>query len=85
MLDRHAVEFFPERFPEGNYYGSVFGVDAYPIDKVLERGENTYRSMFEQGEGDGEVAPEMFARSSGEHEQLVQMIRSLLNDERKMF
>ncbi|TCL41614.1 hypothetical protein [Harryflintia acetispora] len=85
VLDRHAVEFFPERFPEGNYYGSVFGVDAYPIDKVLERGENTYRSMFEQGEGDGQVAPEMFARSSGEHEQLVQMIRSLLNDERKMF
>lgn len=85
VVDRHAVEFFPERFPHGEYYGSVLGVDAFPIDDVLARGEKTYKDMLDQGETEGEVEAELFKRADGEHEQLVEMIKSLILDERKVF
>ena len=85
VVDRHAVEFFPERFPEGSYYGATLGIDAFPIEDVIARGEKTYRDMLSQGEGDGEVEPELFQRADGEHEQLVEIIKSLLLDERKVF
>lgn len=85
VVDRHAVEFFPERFPHGEYYGSTLGVDAFPIDDVLARGEKTYRDMLAQGEIEGEVEAELFKRADGEHEQLVEMIKSLILDERKVF
>lgn len=85
VVDRHAVEFFPERFPEGKYYGATLGIDAFPIDDVIARGEKTYRDMLSQGEGEGEVEAELFQRADGEHEQLVEIIKSLLLDERKIF
>lgn len=85
VVDRHAVEFFPERFPKGAYYGAVLGVDAFPIDDVLARGEKTYKDMLDQGEVQGEIEAQLFQRADGEHEQLVEMIRSLLLDERKVF
>lgn len=85
VVDRHAVEFFPERFPKGSYYGATLGVDAFPIDDVIARGETTYRNMLAQGEGEGEVEAQLFQRADGEHEQLVEMIKSLLMDERKVF
>lgn len=85
VVDRHAVEFFPERFPGGKYYGATLGIDAFPIEDVIARGEKTYRDMLSQGEGHGEVEEELFQRADGEHEQLVEIIRSLLLDERKVF
>ena len=85
VVDRHAVEFFPERFPEGNYYGATLGIDAFPIDDVIARGEATYKAMLDQGETEGEVEADLFKRADGEHEQLVEIIRSLLLDERKVF
>lgn len=85
VVDRHAVEFFPERFPGGSYYGTRLGVDAFPIDDVIARGERTYKAMLDQGETKGEVGAELFQRADGEHEQLVEIIKSLLLDERKVF
>lgn len=85
VVDRHAVEFFPERFPEGSYYGATLGIDAFPIDDVIARGEATYKAMLDQGETEGEVEADLFKRADGEHEQLVEIIKSLLLDERKVF
>lgn len=85
VVDRHAVEFFPERFPEGKYYGATLGIDAFPIDDVIARGEGIYKAMLDQGETEGEVEAELFARADGEHEQLAEIIKSLLLDERKVF
>lgn len=85
VVDRHAVEFFPERYPHGEFFGRTLGIDAFPIEEVIARGETTYRNMLNQGEGEGEVEADLFKRSEGEHEELVQMIRSLLLDERKDF
>lgn len=85
VVDRHAVEFFPERFPGGRYYGKTLGVDAFPIDDVIARGERTYQSMLVQADTEEEAGAELFQRSDGEHEQLVEIIKSLLLDERKVF
>lgn len=85
VVDRHAVEFFPERYPCGAYYGRTLGIDAFPIEEVIARGETTYRNMLSQGDGEGEVEADLFNRSEGEHEELVQMIKSLVLDERKNF
>ena len=31
VLDRHVVEFFPERFASGEYYGKTLGKDAFSL------------------------------------------------------
>jgi len=85
VVDRHATEFFPERFPHGEYYGATLGIDAFPIEEVIARGETTYKNMLDQGVVEGEVEAELFQRADGEHEQLVEMIKSLILDERKIF
>lgn len=85
VVDRHASEFFPERFPKGQFYTRTLGIDAFPIEEVIARGEKTYRDMLRQGEEGVVVDESLFKRSEGEHEQLVEMIRSLILDERKTF
>lgn len=84
VLDRHVVEFFPERFMSGEYYGHKLGIDAYPFEDVISRGDKTYENMVKNAESP-EVNAELYSRLSGEHEQLAEMIRSLIKDERKIF
>jgi alpha-galactosidase len=85
VVDRHAVEFFPERYPHGAYFGRTLGIDAFPIDEVIARGEKTYQDMLSQGEKGHVIDESLFHRSEGEHEELVEMIKSILLDERKSF
>lgn len=85
VLDRHAVEFFPERFPQGRYYGHILGENAYPIDNVLKRGERTYHEMLSHADQEANIDESLFERADGEHEQLVEMLKSLFLDERKDF
>ena len=85
VLDRHACEFFPERYPQGQFYTRTLGIDAFPIEEVIARGEKTYRDMLRQGEEGVIVDESLFNRAEGEHEQLVEMIKSLILDERKVF
>lgn len=84
VLDRHVVEFFPERFRSGEYYGHKLGINAFPFESVIERGDKTYEKMVENAESP-KVNEELFSRLNGEHEQLTEMIRSLLYDGRKIF
>ena len=84
VLDRHVVEFFPERFPGGAYYGHKLGVDAFPFEAVIARGDATYGRMLENA--DSPIVDDgLFSRLSGEHEQLVEMIRSLVLNRREIF
>lgn len=83
--DRHVTEFFPERWPRGEYYGKTLGVDAYSVPEILEWGENRYQSMAKQARGEEPLDQKLFERSSGEQEQLIGIIRSILEDSREMF
>ncbi len=83
--DRHVTEFFPQRWPAGAYYGKTLGVDAFSVPEILEWGEKRYQSMVEQADGTTALDESIFDRSSGEQEQLIAIIRSVLTDSRGMF
>jgi len=80
--DRHVTEFFPERFASGAYYGKTLGVDAFPLREILEWGEDRYQLMKQQATGSEPAGHELFDSSSGEQEQLLAILRSVLTDER---
>lgn len=83
--DRHVVEFFPERWASGDYYGRKLGVDAFSVPEILQWGEERYQSMRSQAEGDTPLDESAFDRSTGEQEQLLAIIRSITFDRREMF
>jgi len=83
--DRHVTEFFPQRWPAGAYYGKTLGVDAFSVPEILEWGENRYRAMKAQADGDLPFGADVFDRSTGEQEQLIAIIRSVTHDSREMF
>lgn len=83
--DRHVTEFFPQRWPGGAYYGKTLGVDAFSVPEILEWGEDRYQSMKAQAEGRVPLDESVFGRSTGEQEQLIAIIRSVLHDSREMF
>jgi alpha-galactosidase len=83
--DRHVTEFFPERWAQGSYFGKTLGVDAFSITEILDWGEARYQSMMRQASGEDPLDQSIFARSSGEQEQLLAIIRSVLHDRREIF
>jgi alpha-galactosidase len=83
--DRHVTEFFPERWPGGAYYGKTLGVDAFSVPEILAWGEDRYQSMIAQADGTVALDESVFDRSSGEQEQLISIIRSVIDDSRAMF
>jgi alpha-galactosidase len=85
MMDRHASEFFPERFPGGRYFGKTLGVDAYPIDKRIAWGDEVYAEFVRLARAEGPLPEDFFSRVPGEHEQLVEIMTSLMTDERQVF
>lgn len=85
MLDRHASEFFPERFPQGRYYGKTLGVDAYPIDARIAWGDEVYAEFTRIAHDPGPLPEGFFEQVPGEHEQLLEMMISLLSDRRETF
>jgi alpha-galactosidase len=85
MLDRHASEFFPKRFPQGHYYGKRLGIDAFPIDKRIAWGDDVYLEMKRLAHSSEPLPETFFAQVPGEHEQLLEMMTSLLLDKRETF
>lgn len=83
--DRHVTEFFPERFPQGRYYGKTLGVDVFDIQRVIGRGDQIYQQMARQAAGEEALDQRIFERAQGEHEQLIAIIRAMVNDSRRVF
>jgi alpha-galactosidase len=80
--DRHVTEFFPERFASGEYYGKTLGVDAFSLREILDWGESRYQQMHAEAAGTQPLDAELLLSSSGEQEQLLAILRSVLLDER---
>jgi alpha-galactosidase len=83
--DRHVVEFFPERFPRGQYHGRTLGVDAFSIEATIAQGDRIYADMRAQALGQQPLDDHIFGRAAGEHEQLLDILRSIWQDGRQMF
>lgn len=83
--DRHVTEFFPQRFGRGTYHGKTLGVDAFALPEILEWGEQRYQTMRREAEGAEPLDPAIFDRSSGDQEQLLDILRSIQDDRRELF
>jgi len=84
--DRHVSEFFPERFPEGRYPGGKkLGVDAFSFEGTIAAGDRIYSDMRAQALGEKPFDQSIFARAQGEHEQLLEILRSIQTDRRGVF
>jgi alpha-galactosidase len=84
-MDRHITEFFPERFPQGKYYGHTLGVDAFPIDHRIALGDTWFEEMLSAARSADPLPASYFDNVPGESEQLVDIMRSLLFDRREVF
>ena len=83
--DRHVVEFFPERFAHGSYKGRTLGVDVYSFEQIIASGDRAYAGMRAQALGETPLDQAIFQRGPGEHEQLVEILRCIWADERRVF
>lgn len=84
-MDRHVVEFYPERFPHGLYYGRTLGVDAFSIDARIALGDTWFDEMLAVAHSPQPLPTTYFDNVPGESEQLVDIIYSLLQDRRGVF
>lgn len=83
--DRHVSEFFPERFPQGHYYGKRLGVDAFSFEGTISEGDRIYADMQAQAQGKKPLDERIFERAPGEHEKLLEILHSIEYDERHIF
>ncbi len=84
-MDRHVAEFFPERFPQGRYYGRTLGVDAFSIDGRIALGDSWFDDMLAVARSTDPLPSSYFDNVPGESEQLVDIMQSLLHDRREVF
>lgn len=83
--DRHVVEFFLDRFPNGKYYGKTLGIDIFSVEKIIERGDSIYAEMAKLSKPETRLNSEVFSKASGEHGQTLEIITSIYKDQRKIF
>lgn len=84
-MDRHAVEFYPERFPGGAYYGHKLGREAFPIDERIALGDTWFDEMLAIAHSHEPLPKVYYENVPGESEQLLEIIHSIQRDERKIF
>ncbi len=84
-MDRHAVEFYPERFPGGAYHGHTLGREAFPIDKRIALGDTWYDEMIAIANSPDPLPKSYYENVPGESEQLLEIMHSLLYDRRDVF
>ncbi len=84
-MDRHITEFFPERFPQGAYYGRTLGVNAFPIDARIALGDTWFDEMLAVARSDDPLPASYFENVPGESEQLVDIMKALLFDQRGVY
>jgi alpha-galactosidase len=83
--DRHVTEFFPERFPDGAYYGRTLGVDAYSFERTIAHGDEIYERMRARAAGEIPLDEALFRRAAGEHEQLLDILGDIAGDKRRTY
>ncbi len=84
-MDRHAVEFYPERVPGGAYCGRRLGREAFPIDQRIALGDQWFDEMLAIAHSDDPLPRHYYENVPGESEQLLEIMHSLQRDERRVF
>ncbi len=84
-MDRHVTEFFLERFPRGQYYGSILGVDAYSFEGTIARGDRIYDETISMSRHTGPIDRAKLLGTTGEHEQALEIVDSFFHDRRRWY
>jgi len=77
VLDRHVIEFYPQFYRDGHYYGKTLGVDSYSVEQTIAGGDRIYQEMRSDALSDAPLGDDYFQRMSGEHEQVLDIIDSI--------
>ncbi|HWR50120.1 MAG TPA: hypothetical protein VN428_03380 [Bryobacteraceae bacterium] len=85
VLDRHAMEFFPQRFPRGQYLGGTLGVDIYSFEAVIQSGDKIYERTISLAKGSGPIEDARLNATSGEHSQFMDILDSWTHDSRRWY
>jgi alpha-galactosidase len=80
VLDRHVTEFFPALCRQGAYYGRTLGIDAYPFEQTIARGDAGFAQMVDVAAGKRPLDEQVFDHAPGEHEQLVTILHCLAGE-----
>lgn len=84
--DRHITEFFGERFSKKNaYFGYTLGLDAFSFENTIREGDSSFEYMTKCALSDDPLSSSHLNELSGEHEQLMSIIRSMENNERSFY
>ena len=84
-MDRHVTEFFLERFPRGQYYGSTLGVDAYSFEGTIAVGDRIYDETITMARHAGPIDKAKLLATTGEHEQALEILDSFFYDRRRWY
>jgi alpha-galactosidase len=84
-MDRHVVEFFPQMFPGGRYYGKTLGVDAIGFEPVIEHGDKGYEEMRRDATSKEPLPADYFKRGEGEHEQVLAIIEIIRTNDGRVY
>ncbi len=85
VLDRHVVEFFPQFYAEGEYYGATLGIGAYSFEHTIARGDEIHDAMRSDALSAAPLPGDYLARIGGEHEQVVEIIDSVRRDAGRVY
>jgi len=84
--DRHVSEFFPWLFAgKGSYYGRTLGVDSYSFERTISWGDQGFAQMREIAFSKDPLPPGYSDRTSGEHEQVIDIIDSIRTDAGRVY
>ncbi|HUT35197.1 MAG TPA: hypothetical protein VNE39_17030 [Planctomycetota bacterium] len=85
VLDRHAIEFFPQLTRGGAYYGKTLGVDVFSMEDTIERGDRAYEQMRRVALGQEPLPDAYLGSGGGEHEQVISIIDSVDTDAGRIY
>jgi alpha-galactosidase len=84
-MDRHVVEFFPERFRDGRYYGKRLGEGAYSFEACIAHGDRIFNRTMELGkslDSQSVDSPDLMGILEGESSQLIEILDNIERDRR---
>ena len=81
--DRHVTEFFSQFFRGGEYYGKTLGLDEFSFEGTIAAGDHIYDEMRRNALSPDPLTEAYFAKLGGEQEQVVEIIRSVRENQHK--
>ena len=86
VLDRHVCEFFPQFFRTGAYYRNQrLGVQAFSFEETIRSGDAEFVAMQHESLPSTPLNADIFARESGEHEQVVDIVKAIRTAQPTLF